>query len=204
MNNYNKKKLILQKHQHELNEHFFIAVYLKIELNDEGFLRQNVCVNINNKVELNQKIWIETFYDLYDSYNNFFEKNSICSSDDEDDDDNLSSSSTPVSTPQLLIYNGDNNPPCVLNKYQWEFIVSIRECISLRISILENMILTFENRINYFKNAFKHKQCLTSDETKMVIESVYDNTSIVDCELKCIGSEFLWYYYIISHTTLKV
>lgn len=165
----------------------YITTFLKpLDQVNVGF---DVCISINNRLTLNKQEWNMIFTsDSVRDISLFFKNGSIPNTQQAITLVNLQGD---VEKNFIVIFTGTQSMR--LCNDEWWYLCQIMNCLNLRLQQLLRIKFYYENRLNLFRKRFKLSQVKTLYEASNLLDSIYDQTSLVDVEIKCFTLEHLFY-----------
>lgn len=171
-----------------------IYVYLKLRLDDEMNITMHPHISFGGKHELTCEEWKTMFVEKAGFIRSFFQNPSnstlllpaiACN--------RLHVYAAPeYSMQNMLILLSDYEEPLVINCLEWINIERVMEYINSKIKYLKKTMITYENRMNFFKKYLKIRQPKNPHEARQIINSVCKEEDMIDCEIKCYVLDFLY------------
>lgn len=170
-----------------------IHVYLKLQFSKELNITLHPHISFDGRHELTDVEWNTMFVEKAELIRNFF-----CNPSDalpllKIVSNRLHLHTAPELTAQsMLVLLSDYEEPMLINCLEWINIERVMECINAKLQYLKKTAVTFENRINFFKNYLKIRQPRNLNETHQIINRLCKEGDVIDCEIKCFILDFLY------------
>lgn len=155
----------------------------------------DVFININNRLILTKQEWNAIFTDDNVRDVSLFFKNGSTPSKPQQQAIAFINISGEAEKNFIVVYAGAQSMR--LCNDEWWYLCQIMNCLNLRLQQLLRTKFYYENRFNFFRKRFKLSQVKTLYEASTLMDSIYDQTSLVDVEIKCFTLEYLFYSCLI-------
>lgn len=185
----------------------YIATSLKLECNNEGL---KICIDIAGKLTMTLPQWNSIIMENAKIISDFF-INNIGSFPPQTPATTTTTNQhiSFVCTPEYenassyIVIHLEDQPMMCITGEEWFNLEHFLEYINMRINNLEKVKTQYENRINFFikrlKTCCPHGDDDNQDDVKtfakfyQIINNLYDKTSLIDQEIKCYLSQYLFY-----------
>lgn len=98
---------------------------------------------------------------------------------------------------KFIVFHFDSSPLCVYSE-EWWFLDNLLNLINVNIDALEKIKEFYVKRMNFFKNRFKIFQVKSLLEAYKHVKNSYDETSVIDGEIKGYAIEYLFYLSLLE------